>query len=235
MDKITKNLGATAQESGHSFGHTLDEKRCDQNFADRLKSRREFLGLTQETLAHKADVTKATIQNYEYGKPPKGDAVVKISKALRCTTDWLLIGEGDPNGPVTKEIGNEIDCVTKQKQAEPVEKQARIHNAEDFKITDMVTKTMEILESETIFRTALASNINAFHQALKFEAGQKARDDRMAEMERRMDSQDRRQGELEAANTELRKENGKLKEELGDLQQRLADRGSGLLDAANHR
>jgi len=68
---------------------------------------------------------------------------------------------------------------------------------DDFKMTDMVTMTVEVLESETIYRTALASNIRAFHQAVRSERT-------LAQLEERMVA-------LEAKVEDLVNENDKLK------------------------
>lgn len=62
---------------------------------------------------------------------------------------------------------------------------------ESFSMSEMVTMTIEVLESKTVYRSALASNVRAFHQAVKMEgemAGvkeevQKMRAEHRAEME----------------------------------------------------
>lgn len=74
-------------------------------------------------------------------------------------------------------------------------------------MSDMVTKTIEVLESDTIYRTALASNINAFHQAVRSERTLARIEERMAEWEAKADAMAR---EL----SELRRENRELKERL---------------------
>jgi len=58
---------------------------------------------------------------------------------------------------------------------------------DDFKMVDMVTKTVEVLESDTIYRTALASNINAFHQAVNSERTLARLEERMAQLEQRVE------------------------------------------------
>gem|GEM_PF-7033410 len=55
-----------------------------------------------------------------------------------------------------------------------------------IRMSDMLTKTAEILESETIYRTALASNINAFHQALGAERKNVDLQDRVTQLEERL-------------------------------------------------
>lgn len=74
-------------------------------------------------------------------------------------------------------------------------------------MSDMLTKTAEVLESDTIYRTALASNINAFHQAVRSERTLVRIEERMAEWEAKADAMAR---EL----SELRRENRELKERL---------------------
>lgn len=82
--------------------------------------------------------------------------------------------------------------------------------AEDFKMVDMVTKTVEVLESDTIYRTALASNINAFHQAVRSERTLARLEERVAILEAKLE----RMGEIEDRMAELEKENGELKRRL---------------------
>ena len=54
-------------------------------------------------------------------------------------------------------------------------------------MSDMLTKTAEVLESETIYRTALASNINAFHQAVRSERTLARLEERMEQLEKRVE------------------------------------------------
>lgn len=81
---------------------------------------------------------------------------------------------------------------------------------EDWKMSDMLTKTAEVLESDTIYRTALASNINAFHQAVRSERLLAQLVERVAALEAR----EERWAQIEARMTELEKENAELKRRL---------------------
>lgn len=155
------------------FGSGLNKKRETLDaFGERLKARRDFLGLTQDFLAQKTGISRAAIQSYEAGKIPKGDYLLVLSELLECSVDWLLKG--------TLPQTTAPDC------AQPAP-QAQQPPAEDFKMTDMVTKTIEVLESDTIYRTALASNINAFHQAVNSERTLARLEERMAVLETRME------------------------------------------------
>ncbi len=64
-------------------------------------------------------------------------------------------------------------------------------------MSDMLTMTAEVLESETIYRTALASNIRAFHQAVRSERT-------LARIEERMDLFEKEMEQLRRENRELK-------------------------------
>ena len=60
----------------------------------RIYERRKQLGITQEYLAELADTTPQAISNYERGERElKVTTILKISSALKITTDYLLTGE----------------------------------------------------------------------------------------------------------------------------------------------
>ena len=59
--------------------------------ANRIKDRRTKLNITQTGLAKAAKLTPAAISQFESGAhKPSFDALSKLSKALKVTTDYLL-------------------------------------------------------------------------------------------------------------------------------------------------
>lgn len=61
---------------------------------DRIRQRRKQLGLTQEDLSNRADVTTQTISNAELGlKGMRPDTIIRICAALKISTDYLLLGK----------------------------------------------------------------------------------------------------------------------------------------------
>jgi transcriptional regulator with XRE-family HTH domain len=58
----------------------------DQTFAQRLKARREHLGLTQAAVAAYMGVLVQTYQKWEYGtrRRPRYENMVMLAAALRC-------------------------------------------------------------------------------------------------------------------------------------------------------
>ena len=56
--------------------------------------RRKYLGLTQEALAEKADLTTQFVSYAESGKRAmRPENLLKIAKALNVSTDYLLTGD----------------------------------------------------------------------------------------------------------------------------------------------
>jgi len=59
--------------------------------ANRIKSRRMKLSITQTQLAKAANLTPAAISQFESGsRKPSFDALSKLAKSLKVTTDYLL-------------------------------------------------------------------------------------------------------------------------------------------------
>lgn len=59
--------------------------------SERIKQARKNNKLTQEELAKKVNITKATISNYENGySSPSNEMLVVLSEVLNVTTDYLL-------------------------------------------------------------------------------------------------------------------------------------------------
>jgi transcriptional regulator with XRE-family HTH domain len=63
------------------------------NLGRRIKRRRRFLDLSQETLAERADVHRTQISLYENGeRMPLTSTLVKLAAALGVSVDQLLVG-----------------------------------------------------------------------------------------------------------------------------------------------
>lgn len=95
----------------------LNNKANNKDFGERVKFRRAVVGLTQSGLARKIGAAKSTIQTYEAGALPKGENIIKLTGALKCTADWLLTGRGAPDPDQGGYYGDQkidlldIDCV----------------------------------------------------------------------------------------------------------------------------
>lgn len=75
-------------------GDTLLYDNINAEIGKRIYERRKQLGITQEYLAELADTTPQAISNYERGERElKVTTIMKISSALKITTDFLLTGK----------------------------------------------------------------------------------------------------------------------------------------------
>ena len=71
-----------------------DNDLCLQEIGQRIISRRKKLGLTQESLAEKGDMTPQFVSYAESGKRAmRPENLLKISSALGVSADYLLTGE----------------------------------------------------------------------------------------------------------------------------------------------
>lgn len=60
----------------------------------RIKSRRKELHLTQPQIKEFTGISSGTLSDIENGKTlPAALSLVKLSKILDCTVDWILTGE----------------------------------------------------------------------------------------------------------------------------------------------
>lgn len=67
---------------------------CLQDIGNRITELRKRLGWTQEELAEKADLTPQFVSYAESGKKAmRPENLLKLSKALNVSADYLLTGE----------------------------------------------------------------------------------------------------------------------------------------------
>tara|TARA_R110000772_G_scaffold154123_5_gene265113 strand:+ start:4506 stop:5036 length:531 start_codon:yes stop_codon:yes gene_type:complete len=68
-------------------------KSPKKDIAERIQKARKELGLTQADLAKKADIGRSSLVHYENaGAVPGGLELIKLSKALKVTPNYLLSG-----------------------------------------------------------------------------------------------------------------------------------------------
>ncbi|HEY2053947.1 MAG TPA: helix-turn-helix transcriptional regulator [Solirubrobacterales bacterium] len=69
------------------------ERRVAVEFGRRVKRRRNFLDISQETLAYRAGIHRTVISRYEHGEQmPLVSTLIKLAGALEASTDQLLAG-----------------------------------------------------------------------------------------------------------------------------------------------
>lgn len=66
---------------------------------NRISTRRRHLGINQNTLAEKIDISKNHLSNIECGREkPSFDVLINLCNELRVTPDYLLMGSMYPQG-----------------------------------------------------------------------------------------------------------------------------------------
>ena len=71
---------------------------------NRIKRRRQSIGMSQEALALTAGITQSQVSRYERGlNDPTGDILVKIAHALNTTADYILGVTDNPDREVTED------------------------------------------------------------------------------------------------------------------------------------
>jgi transcriptional regulator with XRE-family HTH domain len=76
-----------------------DHERAKE-IGGRIKARRNELGLTQESLAERADASKSFVSELEGGHSiASGLVYVKIANALDVNIEWLLTGNAPASDP----------------------------------------------------------------------------------------------------------------------------------------
>lgn len=70
----------------------MTEMEWRKKFSSRLINRLYILRMTQQDLAKKSGLTEISISRYVNCKrTPNADSIVRIAKALNCTTDYLIM------------------------------------------------------------------------------------------------------------------------------------------------
>lgn len=72
----------------------MDKKSLNVAIGSRIKSARENMGLTQEELAEKIDLSTQFISTIERGVAgPSLETVINLCKVLKVSSEWLLCGK----------------------------------------------------------------------------------------------------------------------------------------------
>jgi len=62
------------------------------NLANRIKKRMSELGLTQEAVANRADISQGMVYKLISGKSKSTSKIVQLAQALECDVEWLATG-----------------------------------------------------------------------------------------------------------------------------------------------
>jgi hypothetical protein len=154
--------------------------------------------------------------------PPSWITTVALSKGV--SADWLLTGEGEMRR------GSFIDAAQARLVNDTVEKLqgwtppspdaasiSNDRNRRSISIADMLAKTAKVLESDTVYREALYSNIEAFHHGVTM-------DERVDKMEQQFSQA---MASFQSQLDQLRGENQQLRHELEESRAQSSVRDTG--------
>ena len=160
-----------------------------ESYLDRLlQSIDKFANGKHTLFAKKADIPVTTFQSYVNGKLPKPEYLLRISEVYNISIDWLLTGKGDMLLEDKKgSLYNKVED-------------------EDPEVADLLSRTMEILRSDTDYSFSLAANIRSFHHAIRMEKEVSELKSEVSYIKRTMNSKI-------AALEEHRKGSGKIRRE----------------------
>jgi hypothetical protein len=163
---------------------------------------------TDAILASKLGITQPSVAGAKRKERIPPGWITDIALNRGVSADWLLTGEGEMSRG-----GTEKARQVPPRQAGPIYNDAEPGEeshatAPPKNIGDLVSKTIEVLQSQTVFETALTSNIEAFHHAISLEKKIDNVEDRiMNKISKRLD-------DLESDNKKLRRENKQLRDEI---------------------
>lgn len=140
----------------------------DCEFGKRLKLIRDLKGITQREAAELLQLKIRAIQSNEAGQWPNRNNLSKYLEFYKCDKAWLMTGAGEPYIKEGFEVGVAVAGGGGEVASpKPVYDWTPQMQGEDW---ELVGKAHKVLSSDTIYRAALASNINAFHHAIETEA-----------------------------------------------------------------
>ena len=83
--------------------------------SDSLSQRRKQLGLTQQQLADMVGRSSVSVFKWESGQnEPKGQNLLALANALKCSATWLLFGDEDQAPTPVDELPTELDSRQKR-------------------------------------------------------------------------------------------------------------------------
>ncbi len=67
------------------------------SLAERVRERRDVLGITQTELADKIGIKQQSVASIENGETKNPRKIFEIAQALKCSVHWLKTGQQEPN------------------------------------------------------------------------------------------------------------------------------------------
>jgi transcriptional regulator with XRE-family HTH domain len=185
----------------------------DPKLGKRIAWLRINFGMEQKEAADKIGIIYGTYQPYEYGKHPSRRKMEQILSFYRCSSSWLLTGEGVPYPEKEPQNTQPHDNSIILNGIRDQIGRENVKGSDNVKISDDLTLAAKVLESGTSYATALHLNIRAFARSIQAE-------ERIAQVERnQLDFERKMQSRMEGLEKTIKRlevENKALKGCAGD-------------------
>lgn len=130
--------------------------------AGMIEKHRLSLGMGQGAFGKLFNTSQQTVAGWEKGSVPNPSTLPMVCDVLGLDIDEVSKLRADRKKP--KGIIPSVQAGHKHKTSDsPTDNTT----SDDFQMSDMIQATIRVLESETIYKTALASNIRAFDDAVQ--------------------------------------------------------------------
>jgi hypothetical protein len=218
--KSARNVKERTARKSSEFGSEFDDYSANY-FEEAMLRFQDAIGSSKYSdLAAALEISPQSVHGVKKRKRIPDSWYLIIADKFGVSIDWLRTGEGEmrrgeslkfktaklPNEDMDAACGS-AGFVQAASSGGGVERQATggPYNNErrGMSIADMLAKTAKVLESDTVYRDALYSNIEAFHHGVTMDE----RISRMeAQMTSTMNSVQARLDALESENQQLRQE-----------------------------
>jgi transcriptional regulator with XRE-family HTH domain len=199
----------------------------ENTLGGRLRSFRYASNFNTVQFSKLLGISQGSLSDIENNKTkPSSTPIDNLVHKTDINIYWLFTGEGSIYRQEKEKPPNDMDndpekvLKTSHTHGKPIvyeqqehkqleyikEADAEFKGRKDLKISDLVAKTIDILESESIYRSALASNINAFYYSIQTRNTLEAMKNRMVAMEKQiaklMENRDQQEREGKEDKTE---------------------------------
>lgn len=186
------------------------------NYLDILNRMKRIVGVESDTALAKAmGLRQSSISSAKAREQVPPTWAVQLATDYGVSLDWIMFGFEPGSKECNKEERPSLPKETLPPPPEQQKSSAIRVPQKDYDISELVAKTIKVLQSDSIFRTALTSNIEAFHHGVNLE-------DRINNLEKRMHEQmagaisgiQDQLNDIAKTNETLRQENQDLRTEL---------------------
>lgn len=210
----------------------MDEKKLaiQKEQGNRLKKSREYLDLTQATFGDKIKLSWSQIKNRESGEikiKPQEASMIEIEHKI--SQIWLLTGQGEMM--INKTDGRHSEQSSETPSNHPTNSNHADYHANSPaqpSFEDYMDHTSDILQSPSIFSTALKSNIEAFYFGLRINKDLDAAHNQLRQHAQLLQAQNQtinnlnsKIDNLEAENKNLKNNNDNQEERIKAIEERL--------------